>query len=101
MSKPSAQSLKTSVPLTDLSVLLMNDDANFVAPLMPMTGVDTRKGLIRQYSQADLNRIIMQLRAGGTEAKEHDAQHSCGGNRCMPKCSGCNEAEAKCSCASE
>lgn len=34
----------------------------------------------------------------GAEAREHDAQHGCGGDRCMPKCRGCKEAEAKCSC---
>ena len=34
----------------------------------------------------------------GAEAKEHDAMHGCGGEHCMPKCKGCNEAEVKCSC---
>jgi hypothetical protein len=34
----------------------------------------------------------------GAEAAEHDAEHACGGDHCMAKCAGCNEAEAKCSC---
>lgn len=35
----------------------------------------------------------------GAEAETHDEKHPCGAEHCMPKCSGCNEAEAKCSCA--
>ena len=34
----------------------------------------------------------------GAESSKHDKNHSCGGARCMPKCVGCNEAQAKCSC---
>lgn len=34
----------------------------------------------------------------GQECPEHDPNHSCGGDHCMPKCSGCGEAESKCSC---
>lgn len=34
----------------------------------------------------------------GAESGEHDAMHGCGGDRCMPKCTECNEAQAKCSC---
>jgi len=34
----------------------------------------------------------------GEECAEHDANHSCGADHCMPKCKGCNEAEAKCAC---
>ncbi|MEX1026389.1 MAG: hypothetical protein WD049_00045 [Candidatus Paceibacterota bacterium] len=34
----------------------------------------------------------------GAEAAEHDPNHECGGDHCMVKCSGCNEAEAKCAC---
>lgn len=34
----------------------------------------------------------------GAEAAEHDANHACGSDHCMHKCSGCNEAEAKCGC---
>jgi len=34
----------------------------------------------------------------GAEAPAHDAQHACGGDHCMAKCAGCNEAEVKCSC---
>ncbi len=34
----------------------------------------------------------------GTEADAHDDTHSCGGEHCMPKCSGCDEAEEKCTC---
>lgn len=36
--------------------------------------------------------------ACGVEAGEHDPNHECGGERCMPKCSGCKEAQVKCSC---
>lgn len=32
------------------------------------------------------------------EADNHDASHQCGSDHCMPKCTGCNEAEAKCPC---
>ena len=34
----------------------------------------------------------------GAESKEHDPQHKCGGEHCMPKCKACSEAEAKCTC---
>ena len=34
----------------------------------------------------------------GAERKNHDSNHACGGNHCMPKCSGCNEAHSKCAC---
>lgn len=34
----------------------------------------------------------------GAEAKEHDSNHSCGGNHCVAKCAGCGEAETKCTC---
>ncbi len=34
----------------------------------------------------------------GTESDHHVAEHKCGGDHCMPKCVGCNEAQAKCGC---
>ena len=34
----------------------------------------------------------------GAEAEFHDEEHECGGEHCMPKCSGCGEPEVKCSC---
>lgn len=34
----------------------------------------------------------------GVEAKKHDQNHGCGGEHCMPKCAGCDEAEVNCSC---
>lgn len=34
----------------------------------------------------------------GAEAAEHDPMHSCGGEKCVAKCSGCSEAETKCAC---
>lgn len=34
----------------------------------------------------------------GAESAEHDMGHACGADHCMVKCSGCNEAELKCSC---
>lgn len=34
----------------------------------------------------------------GAEAEEHDANHECGAEHCMPKCVGCSEAQVKCSC---
>ena len=34
----------------------------------------------------------------GAEAAEHDPMHACGGEKCVPKCSGCKEAETKCVC---
>ncbi len=34
----------------------------------------------------------------GAEADEHDENHECGGEHCLPKCVGCGEAEAKCRC---
>lgn len=36
----------------------------------------------------------------GVEATEHDSGHECGGDHCMPKCTGCNEAETNCACES-
>ncbi|MBI4086393.1 hypothetical protein HY416_00205 [Candidatus Kaiserbacteria bacterium] len=37
----------------------------------------------------------------GMEAEQHDANHACGGEHCVPKCSACNEAETKCTCSAE
>jgi hypothetical protein len=34
----------------------------------------------------------------GAEAKTHDEKHSCGGDHCVVKCSGCGKAETQCSC---
>jgi len=34
----------------------------------------------------------------GAEAEEHDNEHSCGGEHCMPKCKACGKAEVGCSC---
>ena len=34
----------------------------------------------------------------GEEASQHIPTHKCGGDHCMPKCSGCGEAEVNCSC---
>ena len=34
----------------------------------------------------------------GAESVEHNSSHSCGGDHCMPKCKGCAQAQAKCSC---
>jgi len=34
----------------------------------------------------------------GEESITHDENHGCGGEHCMPKCAGCNEAEIKCTC---
>jgi len=35
----------------------------------------------------------------GAESAEHDNNHKCGSDHCMPKCKACNEAQSKCSCA--
>ena len=34
----------------------------------------------------------------GAESKMHDPNHECGGEHCMPKCAGCEEAEELCMC---
>jgi len=34
----------------------------------------------------------------GAESATHDANHEHGGDHCMPKCKGCNEAQVKCTC---
>ncbi|HEY4475206.1 MAG TPA: hypothetical protein VJB92_00555 [Candidatus Paceibacterota bacterium] len=34
----------------------------------------------------------------GSESKNHEVNHSCGGIHCIPKCSGCGQAEEKCAC---
>jgi len=34
----------------------------------------------------------------GEESTSHVATHACGGEHCVAKCSGCNEAETKCGC---
>jgi hypothetical protein len=34
----------------------------------------------------------------GSEAESHDAEHACGGDKCVVKCSGCGESETKCGC---
>lgn len=36
--------------------------------------------------------------ACGSESAEHDPQHTCGGDHCMPKRMGRNKAEARCAC---
>ena len=36
----------------------------------------------------------------GEESPVHVADHRCGGEHCMPKCSGCGQAEIKCTCGS-
>lgn len=35
----------------------------------------------------------------GAEAAAHDPNHSCGDEHCVVKCSGCHQAETKCTCA--
>jgi len=35
----------------------------------------------------------------GAESVEHDPDHECGSEHCMPKCAGCGEAQVNCSCA--
>ncbi len=34
------------------------------------------------------------------ESAEHDPNHACGADHCMPKCAGCSQAASKCSCQS-
>ena len=34
----------------------------------------------------------------GAESNQNDTSHECGLEHCMPKCVGCNEAQAKCPC---
>lgn len=34
----------------------------------------------------------------GAQSDMHDDQHACGGEHCVAKCAGCNEAESKCTC---
>ena len=34
----------------------------------------------------------------GVESKNHDPNHVCGGAHCVLKCSGCGQAETKCTC---
>ena len=34
----------------------------------------------------------------GAEAKDHDANHACGGDHCVVKCSGCKKSETQCTC---
>jgi len=34
----------------------------------------------------------------GAVSDEHNSEHACGGDKCLPMCTGCNEAEAKCTC---
>lgn len=36
----------------------------------------------------------------GAESAHHDDTHDCGGSHCVQKCTGCGEAETKCSCES-
>lgn len=35
----------------------------------------------------------------GSESEVHEENHECGGKHCMSKCTGCGEAQAKCSCS--
>ena len=35
----------------------------------------------------------------GAEFEHHDSGHECGGDHCMPKCAGCDEAQVNCICA--
>lgn len=32
----------------------------------------------------------------GAEAEGHVEEHGCGGDHCIPKCSGCGEAQSNC-----
>lgn len=34
----------------------------------------------------------------GAVSDAHDDTHPCGGEHCVAKCVGCNEAETKCAC---
>jgi len=34
----------------------------------------------------------------GSESPVHVETHRCGGKHCVPKCAGCYEAEANCTC---
>ena len=34
----------------------------------------------------------------GAESETHDPSHSCGGDHCVVKCSGCKKAETQCDC---
>jgi len=36
--------------------------------------------------------------ACGVEASTHDSAHTCGGDKCVPKCTACSQAESNCSC---
>lgn len=34
----------------------------------------------------------------GAESQEHDHNHSCGGEHCVCKCSGCHKTQTHCDC---
>lgn len=34
----------------------------------------------------------------GAESATHDPNHSCGGDHCVVKCSGCKKSETQCTC---
>jgi len=34
----------------------------------------------------------------GAESLKHSVSHACGGEHCVPKCTGCGEAETICDC---
>lgn len=36
--------------------------------------------------------------ACGEESAAHDPNHKCGGDHCVAKCTGCDQAHTKCTC---
>ncbi|MDD5110047.1 MAG: hypothetical protein PHI63_02430 [Patescibacteria group bacterium] len=34
----------------------------------------------------------------GDEMSDQPQTHGCGADRCLPKCTGCNETQTKCTC---
>jgi len=43
-------------------------------------------------------KIVYKCDLCGAESSSHDPGHECGSDHCMPKCSGCGEAEVNCTC---
>lgn len=70
MAKPSPQDMRADKPLTDFSLAVYNEDANFAHIQAPGIGVDDRSFTHYKMSIADNMRNSAEVRTSGTEAAE-------------------------------
>ena len=67
--EPSVDSVHVNVPLTNVSVAYMQQDAAFVAPrVFPLVAVANKSNAYFVYDRGDFNRVEMEVRAPSTES---------------------------------